>query len=87
MPPNDPERKWVDEMKLVLKENMFAGESIRKRQIPSHYVQRFGVNNLFRYHLPEGFRAIYTLERDGNEVSVVVLEVLDHKDYDGRFGY
>lgn len=74
-------------MNLVLRENMFAGESIRKRQIPAHYLKQFGVNNLFRYHLPEGLRAMYTLERDGNDISVIVLEILDHKNYDERFGY
>jgi hypothetical protein len=85
--PNDPEIKLVEEIAPVLHENMFAGESIRKRQSPSHYIKMFGVNNLFRYHLPRGFRAIYTLERDGNDVSVVVLEILDHKNYEERFGY
>jgi hypothetical protein len=74
-------------MKLVLLENMFAGESIRKSLIPKHYIRRFGVNNLFRYHLPEGFRAIYTLARDGDQVSVLVLEALEHKSYEERFGY
>ncbi len=74
-------------MKLVLLENMFAGESVRKNLIPQRYMRRFGVNNLFRYHLPEGFRAIYTLVRDGDEVSVLVLEALNHKSYEERFGY
>ena len=80
-------RKWLEEMMTTLRENMFVGESIRKRQIPAYYVKKFGVNNLFRYHLPGGFRAVYTLVREGNDVSVVVLEVLDHKNYDNRFGY
>lgn len=74
-------------MKLVLQVNMFAGESIRKNLIPRHYIRKFGVNNLFRYHLPKGFRAIYTLARDGEEVSVLVLEASDHKSYEERFGY
>lgn len=84
---NDPLRTWVAEMNLVLGGNIFAGESIKKQQIPAHYVKKFGVNNLFRYRLPEGFRAIYTLVREGDDVSVLVLEVLDHKNYDKRFGY
>ncbi len=66
---------------------MFAGESIRKNLIPQHYIRKFGVNNLFRYHLPKGFRAVYTLVREDDEISAVVLEVLDHKSYEERFGY
>lgn len=35
-------------MKLVLKEHKFAGELVKKSQIPNYYVEKFGVNNLYR---------------------------------------
>lgn len=47
--------KWINDMREVLKENMYAGELIRKSQIPKQYVDRYGVNNLYRYSHPEGF--------------------------------
>jgi hypothetical protein len=34
--PNDNRRRWVEDMEDVLKENMFAGGPIPKRQIPAH---------------------------------------------------
>jgi hypothetical protein len=33
----------------ALKENKFAGELIRKSQIPRFYVEKYRVNNLYRY--------------------------------------
>lgn len=44
--------KWIEDMEKVLKENMFAGDQVKKDRIPSYYVQRYGVNNLFRYDHP-----------------------------------
>jgi len=34
-------------MKLVLKENAFAGDKIQKERIPSVYVRKCGIHNLF----------------------------------------
>jgi hypothetical protein len=38
--------KWINDMELVLKGNMFAGHCVRKNKIPDHYRRRYGVNNL-----------------------------------------
>ena len=81
-------RKWIEDMEVVLRENMFAGDSIRKRQIPSYYVERYGVNNLYRYEHPEGFRSCYTLLNfEGVGVCPLVIDVMDHADYERVFGY
>ncbi|MEM2111769.1 MAG: hypothetical protein QXX08_07825 [Candidatus Bathyarchaeia archaeon] len=71
----------------VLKENMFAGDRIERRKIPKYYVQKYGVNNLYKVNLDSRTRLIYTLVADESGVAVVVLEILDHKKYEERFGY
>jgi len=71
----------------VLRGNMFAGQRIEKRKFPKHYVQKYGVNNLYKFNLDSRTRLIYTLVADESGVAVVVLEVLDHKKYEERFGY
>jgi len=71
----------------VLKENMFAGTLIEKKKFPKHYVQKYGINNLYKYNLDKSNRLIYTLIADELGVAVVVLEILSHKDYEKRFGY
>jgi hypothetical protein len=81
-------RRWVEDMETVLKENMFAGEPVRKRQIPSHYTERYGVNNLFRYAHPEGYRSCYTISyEEGFGVCPHILDLLSHEEYDRIFGY
>jgi hypothetical protein len=52
--PNHKYRKWIADMKEVLKEHMYSGELIRKKQIPISYIEKFGVNHLYRYDHPEG---------------------------------
>ena len=43
---NSKFQRWIQDMEAALKENMLAGELVSKKQIPSHYMQRYGVNNL-----------------------------------------
>lgn len=71
----------------VLKGDIFAGQRIEKRKFPKYYAQRYGVNNLHKFNLDSRTRLIYTLVADESGVAVVVLEILDHKKYEERFGY
>jgi len=72
----------------VLKNDMFAGEQIKKRQIPKYYVDKYGVNNLYRLRLDRARRCCYTIIADDDGVKVVVLEIFqNHKSYERRFGY
>ena len=71
----------------VLKLNMFAGERVERNKFPKYYVQKHGVNNLYKFNLDSRMRLIYTLVAEETGVAVVVLEILDHKKYEERFGY
>ena len=75
--------KWIADMKIVLKEHKFAGELVKKGQIPNYYVEKFGVNNLYRYDHPEGHRSCYTVVNG----CPYILDIMDHGEYDLRFGY
>lgn len=79
----DKRAKWMSDMKEVLKENKFAGEQIRKSQIPKRYIEKYGVNNLYRYDHPEGYRSCYTIVNR----CPVVFDVVPHSEYDRIFGY
>ncbi|MEM2099191.1 MAG: hypothetical protein QXU99_05560 [Candidatus Bathyarchaeia archaeon] len=81
-----PEHKlnhWIADMKEAIRENIYAGELIRKSQVPKQIVDKYGVNNLYRYGLPEGFRACYTVI--GN--CAYIIDVMSHAEYDKLFGY
>jgi hypothetical protein len=71
----------------VLKENMFAGDRVERSKFPKYYVQKHGVNNLYKFNLDSRTRLVYTLVAEKVGVAVVVLEILDHKKYEERFSY
>ena len=76
------------DMKKLLLENRLARESIEKGRIPRHYKDRYGVDNLYRYEFPSGYRACYTLRKNENEkICALILELMDHAGYERRFGY
>lgn len=71
----------------ILKQDMLVGDKIEKRLFPKYYRKKFGITNLFKLDLDPNFRLTYTiLAEDGNKI-VLVLEALDHKAYNRRFGY
>jgi hypothetical protein len=80
-------RQIIDKALDVLKENIFAGQLIEKRKFPRIYVQRYGITNLYKYNLDRSTRLTYTIVGDASGLAVVVLEILNHKEYEKRFGY
>ena len=70
-----------------IQENAFCGIQIPKKLIPKEYIQKFGVKNLWKYDLPKAWRLLYSLESGEIMVVSIVLEWLDHKDYERRFKY
>lgn len=75
--------KWISDMETVLKENMIAGDLIKKERIPNHYIQRYGVKNLYHYTHPEFYRSCYTVV----EGRVWILDLNSHRDYNKILGY
>jgi len=73
----------------LIKANSHFGEPIAKKLIPMEYKEKYGVTNLFRVELPMFWRMLYTLTNDEEEVTIIafVLDVVDHKEYNKKFGY
>lgn len=71
----------------ILKANPEYGIQIPKNRIPKDYVQRYDATNLWKVNLSGAWRMIYTVR--GTEVDIValILDILDHRDYDKKFGY
>jgi len=65
----------------------FCGVQVPKKLIPKDYHKKHGpLKNLWKYNLTRSWRLMYTVARDG-DISAVIIEWLDHTDYDRRFGY
>jgi len=73
----------------LIKRDPHYGDPVAKRLIPKEYIDKYGVANLFRVELPNYWRMLYALTNDEAEVNIIgfVLDILDHKRYDKKFGY
>lgn len=70
-----------------LKENPFVGIRIAKKLWPKEYLQKYGINNLWKYDLPNAWRLLYTIKGDSVKIIAVILEWMDHKNYEKKFKY
>lgn len=73
----------------LIKINIHYGEPIAKRLIPDEYKIKYEANNLFRVELPNFWRMLYTLTDGESQIEIIafVLDVLNHKEYNKKFGY
>lgn len=67
----------------LIKKNPFYGNNIQKKLIPKEYK----LNNLWRIELTHYWRMLYTIKGDQIEVICFVLDILNHKKYNKKFGY
>ena len=86
--PDDPVKKGIVRAIHDLKENAFSGIQVPKRLIPKSYTRKYGINNLWKYDLPNGWRLLYTVTPE-NEVELIsaILEWFNHKDYERKMSY
>ncbi len=65
-----------------------SGIQIKKSLIPRQYQELYQTRNLWKMNLPGGWRMLYTLKQEDEScIGCYVVEIMDHKDYELRFGY
>ncbi len=74
-------------MIVALKENIFAGDKIPKDRIPKLYLVKYGLHHLYHYTHPEHYRSSYMILNEGKGQFVLVIDLLNHHDYNKIFGY
>ena len=79
--------KWINRAMDDLEENAFCGIQIQKKLIPKVYIEKYGIDNLWKYDLPKGWRLIYSVVNGDVQILSIILEWMSHKDYEKRFGY
>ena len=70
-----------------LKKDPASGTKIPKRLWPKVYKNKYNINNLWKYDLPNAWRIVYTIKENEVMVVNVILEWFNHKDYEKRFKY
>ncbi len=80
-------KRWLDRAFDDIAEDAFCGIQIPKKLIPKKYIQRYKIDNLWKYNLPNAWRLLYSVAKDEVVVISIVLEWLPHKEYERRFNY
>jgi hypothetical protein len=73
------------DLRKILLDDCLHGEVVRKAAIPRALAHRYGIENLFVADLPSFWRLLYTIVHEGSDRIIVVLEIVDHRRYDGWF--
>jgi hypothetical protein len=81
--------KAINQKVELIKQNLHYGNPINKDLIPKEYITKYQIENLFRVELPAFWRMLYALTNGGNNIEIVsfILDIIDHKDYNKKFGY
>ncbi len=79
--------KWLTRAFKDIEENAFCGIQIPKRLIPKLYLKQYNIKNLWKYNLPGAWRLLYSIENQEILVVSIILEWMDHKNYERKFKY
>lgn len=64
------------------------GDQLQRARIPKSLKRTYACDNLWRLELPGAWRVLYTIQSRPNEnVTVSILRILSHKEYDRLLGY
>ena len=84
----DPIKKALIRAINILQEDAFSGRNVKKNLIPKSLIQKYTINNLWIYNLPDGWRMIYVLTPSADvQIIAVVLDWMNHKDYERLFNF
>jgi len=79
--------EWLNRAFDDIAQNAFCGTQVPKRLMPKEYTKKYEITNLWKYDLPKAWRLLYSVGKDEVLVISIILEWLDHKEYERRFNY
>ncbi len=81
---NEDERlfKEIQTALGAIKQNAFFGRNVKKKLIPKEFIKKYDIDNLWIYNLRKDWRLLYTLTNNEIEVLAIILDWMNHKDYE-----
>jgi len=83
----DPLKKGLIKAIKEIQENSFVGRNVKKNLIPKEIIKKYNINNLWIYNLPNGWRMLYVLTSSEIRIIAVILDWMNHKDYERLFRF
>jgi len=84
----DPVKKGLVRAIRDIQQNFLAGRNVKKNLISRTFIKKYGINNLWIYNLPIGWRMLYSITNT-EELAIidVILDWMSHKDYERLFKF
>lgn len=79
--------KEINKALAEIKQNVFYGRQVKKKLIPKKLIDRFGITNLWIYNLRKDWRLLYSIAPGKVEVLALILDWMNHKDYERLFKF
>ncbi|HIJ10484.1 TPA: hypothetical protein HA278_00375 [Candidatus Woesearchaeota archaeon] len=79
--------KWINRALDDIEEDTFCATQVPKKLILKVYIEKYGIDNLWKYDLPSGWRLLYSVANSDIIVLAIIIEWFDHKNYERRFKY
>jgi len=70
-----------------IKQNAFFGRNVKKKLIPKKFRQKYNITNLWIYNLRKDWRLLYSITNNEVEVLAIVLDWMNHKEYERLFRF
>ena len=71
-----------------IQENAFAGRNVKKKLIPMKLIEKYSIDNLWIYNLPDGWRLLYSITPSEDiKIIAAILDWMNHKDYERLFNF
>lgn len=84
----DPLKKALVRTIRTIEEDCYCGRQVKKSLIPKRLIEKYSINNLWIYNLPDYWRLLYSLTNSMEiELIAVILDWMSHKDYEKLFGF
>lgn len=71
----------------AIKQNVFFGRNVKKELIPNEIIRKYNIDNLWIYNLRKDWRLIYSVTGTRVEILAIILDWMNHKDYERLFGF
>jgi len=78
--------KFMDRAIDDLKDDPGCGIKVSQKLIPVEY-KKMGIDNLWKYNLPGAWRILYSITGNKIKIVTVILDWMNHKDYERKFNY
>ncbi|MCX6748021.1 MAG: hypothetical protein NT076_00280 [Candidatus Pacearchaeota archaeon] len=84
----DSIKKAIKRAIQTIYEDFSCGRNIKKSLIPMSLINKYDINNLWIYNLPNSWRLLYSVTSSAEvEIIAVLLNWMDHKDYEKLFNF